>query len=158
MKSKNIDEYENIKRILEQICTVLGESIDIDKIQIIRHSVPHKCEKLPENSMGIYMFKYKDRFLKIGKVNSKSGARFTSHHYNPTSTGSNLAKSILADEDFCKTHLLTEMNIKAWMKENLQRIDILLEDSLGVFVLNLLEACLHYKYKPIYEGYKSQKR
>ena len=43
------------------------------------------------------------------------------------------------------------------MLQNLDRIDILLEDSLGVFTLNLLEACLHYKYKPKYEGYNSQK-
>lgn len=151
------NEYEKIKIIFGQICILLGEPIDTNKIKIIERNAPHKYQKLPENSMGIYMFKYKDEFLKIGKVNSKSNARFTSQHYNPASTRSNLAKSLLQDEIFCKKHSLTEKNIKEWMFENLDRIDILLENDLGIFTLNLLEACLHYKYKPKYEGYNSQK-
>lgn len=150
-------EYEEIKNIFGQICTLLGEPIDTNKIKIIERNAPHKYQKLPENSMGIYMFKYKDEFLKIGKVNSKSNARFTSQHYNYTSTRSNLAKSILENTEFCEMYSITKDNIKEWMLENLDRIDIILEDSLGVFVLNLLEGCLHYKYKPIYEGYISQK-
>lgn len=151
------NEYEEIKNIFGQICTLLGKSIDTNKIKIVESNAPHKYQKLPENSMGIYMFKYKDKFLKIGKVNSKSNARFTSQHYNSTSTRSNLAKSILENTEFCEMHSITKDNIKGWMLENLDRIDIILEDSLGVFVLNLLEACLHYQYKPIYEGYISQK-
>lgn len=156
MVSKNINEYENIKIVLNQICTLLGKSIDLSKIQIIDQKAPHRSIKLKENSMAIYMFKYKDTFLKIGKVNSKSSARFTSQHYNPNSARSNLAKSILEDTAFCKKHSINENNIKEWIYENLDRIDILLDVSLGVFVLNLLEASLHYKYKPIYEGYKGQ--
>ena len=151
------NEYEEIKTIFGQICTLLGETIDDNKIKIIYQKAPHKYQKLPEHSMGIYMFKYKDEFLKIGKVNSKSNARFTSQHYNSTSTRSNLAKSILENAEFCATHSITKDNIKEWMLQNLDRIDILLEDSLGVFALNLLEAILHYKYKPNYEGYMTQK-
>ena len=79
---------EQIKITLEQICTLLGEPIDTNKIKIFYHKAPHQYEKLPDNSMGIYMLKYKDKFLKIGKVNSKSNARFTSQHYNSTSTRS----------------------------------------------------------------------
>ena len=33
------------------------------------------------------------------------------------------------------------------------QIDILLDSSLGTFTLELIEAALHYKYEPIYEGF-----
>ena len=40
-----------------------------------------------------------------------------------------------------------------WIKSNCYRNDVLLDISLGVFALELVEAALHYKYKPTYEGF-----
>jgi hypothetical protein len=40
-----------------------------------------------------------------------------------------------------------------WMKNNLRRIDILIDKNLGKFALNLVETSLHYIYKPKYEGH-----
>jgi len=40
---------------------------------------------------------------------------------------------------------------------NVSRIDILLDKSEGIFVLNFLESFLHCKLHPKYEGFDSQK-
>ncbi|MDQ6577004.1 MAG: hypothetical protein Q5546_08645, partial [Haemophilus parahaemolyticus] len=95
---------------------------------------------------------YKDTYLKIGKVGAKSKARYTSQHYLPNSSISNLAKSILKDESFSNVHAITEKNVGEWIKDNCQRINILIDKELGHFALSLIEAMLHYKYQPKYEG------
>jgi len=52
---------------------------------------------------------------------------------------------------------LNKENIKDWIKNNVVRIDIILDESLGIFVLNFLEAFMHCKLKPKYEGFDSQR-
>ncbi|GEM_PF-5297747 len=44
-----------------------------------------------------------------------------------------------------------------WIKKNCRRIDILLDADLGIFTLELIEATLHYKYEPKYEGFLAQR-
>jgi hypothetical protein len=95
--------------------------------------------------------------LKIGKANSNSNIRFKNHHYNPKSSNSNLAKSILNDPDMNYLKL-SEPNIKEWIKTNTRRIDFILDEKLGFFVLNFIEAYLQLIYKPKYEGFKNQNR
>jgi len=106
--------------------------------------------------MGVYLFKYGDKYLKIGKAGPNSNARFTSQHYNPNSSQSNLAKSILNDPDMDKFNLDNE-NVGNWIKQNVQRIDILIDSSLTIFVLELFESFLHCKSKPKYEGFQNQR-
>lgn len=43
------------------------------------------------------------------------------------------------------------------LKENCRRIDIILDKNLGIFALELVEAALHYKYEPRYEGFSNQR-
>lgn len=121
-----MDKNIEIIQLLCDVVNKLGREIDLDKISVIDRGKPHKIQKLPENSMAIYMFKYKDEYLKIGKVGSKINPRFTSHHYNPNSAKSSLAKCIINDGELNKDKSLNESNIKEWMKNNLQRIDIIL--------------------------------
>lgn len=52
---------------------------------------------------------------------------------------------------------MKEEEIGAWMKHRLHRTDILLESSLGVRVLTLLESFLQCYYEPTYEGFASQR-
>ncbi len=59
--------------------------------------VSHRPASLPKGKMGIYMFLYDNKFLKIGKAGPKSNARFYSQHYNPKSARSTLATFILTD-------------------------------------------------------------
>lgn len=42
-----------------------------------------------------------------------------------------------------------------WIKNNCRRVDILIDESLGGFALELVEAILHYRFRPKYEGKNS---
>lgn len=146
-----------IKKTILDITDVLGRPIDTTKFEIIERGLPHSVpRKLPTGKMAVYTFIYNGTFLKIGKVGPNSNARYTSQHYNPGSSKSNLAKSILEDPDM-KTHCITENNIGTWIKNNCHRIDIEMDVSLGIFTLELVEAVLHYKLNPKYEGFSSQR-
>lgn len=68
-----------------------------------------------------------------------------------------MAKSILNDSDFDSFNL-TEDTVGEWIKQNIRRIDFIIDASLDVFVLNLIEAFLHLQLKPKYEGVKSQRK
>jgi hypothetical protein len=137
------------------VTKTLGKEIDMSKVKIVDRGVPHRPRSLMLGTMGIYMFLYDDRFLKIGKVGLKSNARFLSQHYNPHSSQSNLAASILCDTEMVSNGI-TEGTVSTWIRTNCRRIDILLDSSLGYFTLELLEAILHYKYEPKYEGFSTQ--
>lgn len=106
--------------------------------------------------MGVYTFWYKEKFLKIGKAGPNSNARFLSQHYNPRSAQSTLAASILLDKGM-QNEGITEGNVGDWIKNNCRRVDILLDADLGIFALELIEAALHYKYEPLYEGFATQR-
>lgn len=148
-----------VNELKEKIITVVqlaGENIREDQLQIVDRGVPHQPSGLPKGKFGIYSFEFADEFLKIGKVGQNSDARFRSQHYSPKSSQSNLAKSILNDSDFVRFNL-TDDTIADWIKKNVRRIDFIIDASLGVFVLNLIEAFLHLLLKPKYEGFKSQR-
>lgn len=145
---------EEVKNIVDNVIKTLGGNIDWDDEDIIRvEEMNHhegKRPKLPEGKMAIYMFSYKGKFLKIGKVGPKSKSRFRYQHYKPNSCKSNLAKSILEHkEDYDK--LLNEDTIADWMFNNLERTNIYLNVSCNTVTLDLFEAALRYKLKPRYE-------
>lgn len=143
-------------KIIHEVSSVLGKPIDKGKYEIIDRGVPHQPKALPSRMMGVYSFWCEGKFIKIGKVGSKSGARFLSQHYNPKSAQSTVAASILRDKSM-QDKGITESNVGDWIKNNCRRIDILLNSDLGIFALELVEAALHYKYEPIYEGFATQR-
>ena len=53
---------------------------------------------LPRGKIAVYVFSSNKCVLKVGQVGPKSKSRYTSHHYNPDSSGSNLSKSLIEDE------------------------------------------------------------
>ncbi len=148
-----VKEYE---KIICQLPNMLGKEIDHSKYEIIDRGVPHKPKSMPKGTMGIYSFWYEDKALKIGKAGPKSNPRFLSQHYNPKSAQSNLATSILKDTDMVSKGI-NEANVGDWIKESCRRVDILLDVELGIFTLELIEAALHYKYEPEYEGFVAQR-
>lgn len=145
-----------IKDELIQASNAVGVSFPPDMIQVIDRGKPHKPASLTGGNMAIYMFEYNDEILKIGKVAAKSNARFQSQHYNPQSSQSNLAKSILSD-DAMRPFNLSPTTVGDWIKTNTRRIDVLLDVDLGVFALNFVEAALLLKFTPRYEGYVGQR-
>ncbi|MEH7612041.1 hypothetical protein [Gottfriedia acidiceleris] len=136
---------------IREICKLADIELNDHSIIIDDRGYPHVPRKLPEGYMAIYVFHFENEFIKIGKVGPKSSSRFQSHHYNPKSSKSNLAKSILLD-DRMLIYNLNDLNVGSWIKENIHRVDIFIDESIGVFTLNLIEAFLHCKYNPRYEG------
>ena len=151
-----MDLAQEIAETIEGVTSFLGNGIPQGSLEVIDRGLPHTPQSLKPGTMGVYTFCYNGRFLKIGKAGPSSNARFLSHHYNPKAASSNLASSILSDADM-QDKGITEANVGDWIKQNCRRIDILINADLGIFTLELIEAVLHYKYEPKYEGYQSQR-
>lgn len=152
----NVNELILVKQELIHIINHLGSDISLEDIKIIDRGKPHIPDNLPKNSMGIYMFYYNQRFLKIGKAGPNSNTRFKVNHYSPYRSNSNLALSLLNDEVI--ENVLNENNVGEWIKSNVQRIDLLFDDKVDILVLNFIESYLHLKYNPLYEGFKKQRK
>jgi len=113
---------------------------------------PHQPKKLQEGCSAVYIFSTDDNILKVGKVGAKSGPRYTSQHYNPKSSMSNLAASILKDKKYSNHQHICEDNVGYWIKQNCDRVNIILSPSQDRFTLNLLEAFIQCRLRPVYEG------
>lgn len=135
-----------------------GVTIPPGAVAVEMLPAPHRSPSvLPAGKMAVYIFQWGSQCLKIGKVGPKSQARYTSHHYSPGSSNSNLARCILKECTSLGISGLSTDNVGAWIKENTDRINILLDDRLGIPVLSMLEAFLHCRLKPRFEGFESQK-
>ena len=151
-----IDYEIEFDKIIQEVSEILGKPIDKEKYQVIDRGVPHEPKSMGSGKMGVYTFCYNEQFLKIGKAGPKSNARFLSQHYNFKSAQSTLAASLLSDKNMISEGI-NQYNVGEWIKNKCRRIDILLDSNLGIFTLELIEAILHYKYEPVYEGFKSQR-
>ena len=144
---------EEIRSLINSISRELGNEIKKDDVEIYDRGLPHNSPKhLTKNHRAVYLFLYGDEYLKIGKVNENSNARYTTGHYgfNHPST---LAKSIIRDEDFAQTNGINEFNVADWIKQNCRRIDIEISSILyDEFAVSLIEIILQYKLRPKYEG------
>lgn len=150
-----IDEIRNRMEYIEEITQNLGFIMTKEDYYIEDMGCPHAQPKLPKGYAAIYIFVYeKDRnsyeYLKIGKANSKTKPRFTSQHYG-FSAGSTLAKSICSDDLFIAMGINPD-NVKGWMLTNLHRINIYIKVDCGKAATELVEAVLHYTFRPRYEG------
>ena len=113
-------------------------------------------KSLPAGLVAVYMFKYGNDFLKIGKAGPKSAARYCSQHYG-TKAPSTLAKSLIKHQARFNLSLLDESNIAKWIDENTTRINVLFSATYDPALLSLLESFLHCRLKPVFEGFDSQK-
>jgi hypothetical protein len=105
---------------------------------------------LPPNSAAVYVFEWNKVYLKVGKVNSNSNARYQSHHYNPNSSNSNLAKSLLSNAEF--QSLIDNGSIGDWIKMHTTRYNIIIPIKLGKNFVHFAEAFFILKYKPKFEN------
>lgn len=151
----------NTNEILNDLGEVLrlgGISYRDGDIEIEDLGVPHQPPKtIPKGKMAVYSFFYNGQALKIGKAGPKSKARYTSQHYSSGSAPSTLAASL---ENKPEKIGLTKSEVsdsKEWLKQNTRRINFIINNRLGVDVLNLVEAFLIAKLAPVYEGFDSQR-
>ena len=146
-----IEDFKTVARLA-------GVELPSSMITIENLSAPHVAPtRLPVGKMAVYVFSKGSDVLKVGKVGAKSHARYTSQHYNPGSAMSTLAASILADRERLGLTTIDEAGIGSWIRENVDRVNFLLDERLGVPVLTLLEPFLQCRLKPRYEGFKSQR-
>lgn len=135
-----------------------GLDIKQKDIHIENLPAPHvPPSTLPSGKMAVYVFHWADRCLKVGKVGPKSQARYTSQHYSPKSSNSNLAKSILKDKSVMGIIEIDEHTVGNWVKQNTDRVNFLIPESFGIPLLSLLEAFLQCRLKPCFEGFDTQK-
>ena len=150
-----LEDVRDKMEYVEEITQILGDAITKDDYYIEDMGCPHNTPKLPKGYAAIYIFVYETgntcyEFLKIGKANSKSNARFASQHYG-FHAPSTLAKSICSDEEFVAMGINKD-NVKEWMLNHLHRINILIKADCGKAATELIEAVLHYGFRPRYEG------
>lgn len=114
---------------------------------------PHKSPRaLPAGKMAVYAFFLNGQAIKVGKAGPKTAARYTSQHYNPASAKSNLAKSILTDPAKVGFVGSDPSLIGDWIKQHTDRVNLLLPATIDSCLLSLLEAFLHVRWKPVFEG------
>lgn len=142
-----------------RVAQLAGIHISDDMIYVDAQAAPHTPPtSIPVGKLAIYIFYWGEKCLKVGIVGAKSKSRFTSQHYNPMSSKSNLAKSILTNRERLGLPDINEANVRDWIITNTDRINIFIDASLGVYSRNLLESFLHCRLNPLFEGFESQRR
>ncbi len=147
------DEVEKALTIFGTVAELAGDPISKDDIAIEYLNAPHRPPtRLPVGKMAVYGFWGDSVWLKIGKAGPNTNARYTSQHYNPGSAQSTLAASLAGD-----SHMLTVAGFDphtsgAWIKASTHRVNILLPSQRRKGLLSLLEAFLHLRWRPRYEG------
>lgn len=146
-----LTEVKTVMLMIEEISAQLGNPITADDYAIEDLGCPHiKPKNLPKGYAAVYMFAYNGEWLKIGKANAKSKARYTSHHYG-FNAKSTLSKSLAADQTMSEYGICRE-NSRAWVEQNTYRINILIKAEKGKAATELIEAMMQYKFRPRYEG------
>ncbi len=135
------------------VAKVAGDPVNIEDLRVEYLPAPHKSpSNLPTGKMAVYAFSWDGTWLKVGKVGPKSQARYVSQHYNAGSAQSTLAGSLIVDPKMSTIVGFDQHNPGAWIKASTCRVNILLPSSRNKELLSLLEAFLHVRLKPRYEG------
>ena len=145
------NQVVDVMKIVETISAQLGSPITKDDYEIEDLGCPHVApKKLKKGYAAVYMFANDDNWLKIGKANEKSNARFTYQHYRISNHVSSLSKSLSNDNFYIKLGFSSN-SPREWVEKNTYRINILLKAEKGRAATALVEAILHYKFMPKYE-------
>lgn len=130
-----------------------GYHVNINDLQLLTWNPgkeTHSPLALPTGFSAIYIFKYNNHYLKVGKVNTHSNARYQSQHYNPDSSISNLSKSIMNDSEM--NAIRGNKHPGVWLKENTFRFNVLIPNRLGKNFVHFAEVFFVLKCNPRFEG------
>ncbi len=140
-----------------KVAQISGIDVGQDDLQVEFLQAPHTPPKrLPKGHMAVYVFAQDNLCLKVGKVNIKSQARYTYHHYGTKRARSSLALSILRHSNEFGILTPSDENIRNWILTNTSRLNFLLHENKGPLALNLLEAFLQCRLTPRFEGATSK--
>jgi hypothetical protein len=147
------DELETALAKFLTVAELADDPIAKSDIAVEYLNAPHRPPgRLPVGMMAVYGFWGDGVWLKIGKVGPNSHARYTTQHYRAGSARSTLAGSLVADPRMRTVAGLDPVKAGDWIKANTHRVNILLPSSRDRALLSLLEAFLHLRLKPRYEG------
>ena len=135
------------------VAELAGDPIARADLVIEYLAAPHRAPtRLPAGKMAVYGFWGDGSWLKIGKVGPNSNARYTSQHYNLGSAQSTLAGSLVNDSHMLAVAEFDPNASGVWIKAAAHRVNILMPASRQPGLLALLEAFLHLRVRPRYEG------
>ena len=133
-----------------------------DEIMIEFSPAPHARPKsLPTGMMAVYIFCTDTHCLKVGKAGAKTKQRYTYQHYNARSAPSTLAASLLGSgtrQDGNVGYWSSAYGMPAtetvgeWIEANTTRVNLLIKAQQSPFLLNLLEAFVQCRLRPVFEG------
>jgi hypothetical protein len=147
------DEVETALAAFLTVAELAGDPISRADIAIEYLGAPHRPpSSLPAGRMAVYGFWHNGAWLKIGKAGPNSNARYTSQHYNLGSAASTLAGSLAGDPHLRSVDGFDPRAPGGWIKTATCRVNILLPSARRRELLSLLEAFLHLRLKPRYEG------
>jgi len=153
-------DAQTIRSRLCSLANFAGVQIEPTEIEVETCRAPHSPPSaLPPGKIAVYIFFHKAQCLKVGTVGLNSNARYTSQHYSPGSSNSNLAKSILESPDTIGISPLAPAYIGEWIKTNTDRINILFPANAdwSIPFLTLAEAFFQCWLRPVYEGFEAQR-
>ena len=147
------DEIEASLNAFLAVAELAGDPIYPTDIEVEFLPAPHRPPtRLPAGKMAVYGFYGDGAWLKIGQAGPKSGPRYTRQHYHAGSAPSTLAGSLAKDP-----RMLTVVGFDPewpgdWVMKATHRVNILIPSARRREMLALLEAFLHLRLKPRYEG------
>lgn len=142
--------FDNIDKELKAFLNIIPEArvgLIVEKLP-----APHVATDLPNGCRAIYAFWGDGEWLKIGKAGPNSNPRFKYQHYKPGSSQSNLANSLT---HYASKNLLVGFESSScgdWIRQNVSRYNIFVPSETEERLISLLEAFLHYRLKPRFEG------
>lgn len=144
-------EIRNAVVAFVEVAQLAQQSIGINELRIEFLEAPHKPHVLPTGSMAVYAFWWNGTWLKIGKAGPNSGPRYLSQHYTGNAL-STLAGSLVRDQTMRTAPGFDPDRIGEWIKKSTSRVNILMSADRPTTLLSLLEAFLHARLRPRYEG------
>ena len=146
-------DTESARTAFVTVAKLAGNPISPGEISIEYLPAPHRPpSRLPTGKMAVYGFWGDGVWLKIGKAGPNSNARYTSQHYDAGSARSTLAGSLRATRTCSRSPVSIPTAPGDWIKAATHRVNILLPSQRPDELLLLLEAFLHLRLRPRYEG------
>lgn len=147
------DEIDNAVTAFLTVAELAHDPISRSDIEVEYLAAPHRPPmRLPSGRAAVYGFWSDGMWLKIGKAGPNSKPRYTSQHYNAGSAQSTLAGSLANDPNMLTVAGFEPQAVGDWIKTTTCRVNILLPTERRPELLSLLEAFLHLRLKPRYEG------
>jgi hypothetical protein len=146
------DEVRDALAAVVQVAELAGETIALSDIKQEYLGAPHRPPtRLPTGYMAIYGFWGDGEWLKVGRAGPKSNARYASIHYTGNAQ-STLLGSLMADPHMLRVSGFDPRAPRVWIETACHRVNILMPARMSRELLSLLEAFLHVRLRPRYEG------